>query len=621
MFSPIKPPTQSGAASSGNPSQSQPSSLSWADVIETINKTVDINKVCILPAGYKLIVKGQEITLPQPLYYAGSDLGWCIVNPDAQEIGKNSDDEEIRHYIELYYCAHLTGEIAKLPFALLTERRFFTCKAKITVLTKPTLPSSATEEDKAQAQEEYTAACKQAFETAQKEGEITEVITGSPTDLMQLDTPGNTQFILILPCVDGIDLFSYFNLDEKNPDGTPNLLDTITTILSFFRAINELHARKITYGDVKPENGILTPTGEVKVIDCEFAEKGNCLPSNRGSLRFAAPEIFLTPHGETVGWDVDNYALGVTLSIACGIRSVWSIREHALSNIIYLSNKDRKCFDDFVAGKIKLNPDQVEQLKSQIKQLEELRQYYLLYFTQDYFNNRFEPIKENARLLNNLTTQLIKSRWPIEETPLEFHREFRSHFQLELQSIQNDDPARYESKVEAYKDAMMKIKELVMGLTARQTLEKPRMSIAEAIAKLESLYHSLHQSDEKSSESEEEQEDNASVVSGENDDAYDAFDGDVSEGDDGEAELEAIDTARQGSQPTSVPVISPQPMRPNSTKPWCLGVAALPQLGVFNGAQTQVRRPPVGRSISCPSLGVSSAVSDLPPTTGAILAQ
>lgn len=84
--------------------------------------------------------------------------------------------------------------------------------------------------------------------------------------------------------------------------------------LKYFRqvllALEFLHANKVVHRDVKPENILLTMTGQVQLADLGVASVIGQDPSVRGTRPFMAPEMF---KGEPYGAAEDVWSLGVTL--------------------------------------------------------------------------------------------------------------------------------------------------------------------------------------------------------------------------------------------------------------------------------------------------------------------
>lgn len=87
----------------------------------------------------------------------------------------------------------------------------------------------------------------------------------------------------------------------------------------YFKAVEDIfdiHERGIVHGDIKPENIMLTPEGEVKLIDFGFSFRGITRAEGvKGSLGYLAPEQ--TGEGN-IGPKTDVYNLGASIYESLG---------------------------------------------------------------------------------------------------------------------------------------------------------------------------------------------------------------------------------------------------------------------------------------------------------------
>src|SRR5262249_42923600 len=76
-------------------------------------------------------------------------------------------------------------------------------------------------------------------------------------------------------------------------------------------AMVHMHRRGVYHGDLKPNNIMLSRTGEVKIIDYGLAwVRGECKGRIQGTPEYMAPE---QPRQRTVNENTDIYNLGATM--------------------------------------------------------------------------------------------------------------------------------------------------------------------------------------------------------------------------------------------------------------------------------------------------------------------
>ncbi len=82
------------------------------------------------------------------------------------------------------------------------------------------------------------------------------------------------------------------------------------------RALRHAHSKRIIHRDIKPQNIILTPDGEVKVMDFGIAESIRTTASRVARSSSSGTELYMSPEqlrGQDVGTESDLYALAATM--------------------------------------------------------------------------------------------------------------------------------------------------------------------------------------------------------------------------------------------------------------------------------------------------------------------
>jgi eukaryotic-like serine/threonine-protein kinase len=119
------------------------------------------------------------------------------------------------------------------------------------------------------------------------------------------------ELVMVMECVEGEDL------GQRLPKGVA-LEEALRFARQVLEALRYAHERGIVHRDIKPSNIMITPTGEVKLLDFGLALGGMALDNQRltttgalvGSMHYIAPEHI---SGEPHDARSDIYALGVTL--------------------------------------------------------------------------------------------------------------------------------------------------------------------------------------------------------------------------------------------------------------------------------------------------------------------
>ncbi|MDD5698544.1 MAG: serine/threonine-protein kinase [Victivallaceae bacterium] len=121
-------------------------------------------------------------------------------------------------------------------------------------------------------------------------------------------------YYLIMEYVPGKNLSRW--LAERRRDGGPDFAEVVRIAGAIAAALDYAHSQKITHRDIKPANIMITPEGQVKVLDFGLAAKVRSSMSNismkidnsSGTPSYMAPEQWKAQYPKP---SVDQYALGV----------------------------------------------------------------------------------------------------------------------------------------------------------------------------------------------------------------------------------------------------------------------------------------------------------------------
>lgn len=118
------------------------------------------------------------------------------------------------------------------------------------------------------------------------------------------------ELVMVMECVEGEDL------GRRLPKGV-TLEESLRYTRQMLQALRYAHDRGVVHRDIKPSNIMITPQGEVKVLDFGLALGGTALGQRLtttgalvGSMHYIAPEQI---SGEPHDVRSDIYAVGVTL--------------------------------------------------------------------------------------------------------------------------------------------------------------------------------------------------------------------------------------------------------------------------------------------------------------------
>jgi eukaryotic-like serine/threonine-protein kinase len=120
----------------------------------------------------------------------------------------------------------------------------------------------------------------------------------------------DNQLVMIMEHVEGQSLSSRLNHGPVAPAEALNYLDQVLSALSF------AHQRRVIHRDIKPANMMLTPEGQIKLMDFGIArteDEPNKLTapgSTLGSMNYMSPEQI---KGENTDERSDLYSLGISL--------------------------------------------------------------------------------------------------------------------------------------------------------------------------------------------------------------------------------------------------------------------------------------------------------------------
>jgi serine/threonine protein kinase len=119
------------------------------------------------------------------------------------------------------------------------------------------------------------------------------------------------QIYFVLEVLLGGELFQILRTHERFPETTCRFY--AASVLSAF---SKMHAKKIAYRDLKPENLVLDSNGYLRIVDFGLARK---IKNGKtwtlcGTPDYLAPEVILS---EGHDWAVDYWALGILLYEMC----------------------------------------------------------------------------------------------------------------------------------------------------------------------------------------------------------------------------------------------------------------------------------------------------------------
>lgn len=115
-------------------------------------------------------------------------------------------------------------------------------------------------------------------------------------------------FVIIMEYCSNGDLFDY-----ASQTGFKNKYEMKEIFYNFLKAIEYLHNRGISHGDIKPENILLDENLNPKICDFGFCKKSVISTDQKRNftIYYAAPEIF--KRGDINLLKVDIWAIGITL--------------------------------------------------------------------------------------------------------------------------------------------------------------------------------------------------------------------------------------------------------------------------------------------------------------------
>lgn len=164
----------------------------------------------------------------------------------------------------------------------------------------------------------------------------------------EIKNEGEEYIVMIMEYCENGDLLLYVT-NRKSCD--ESLLKKI--IIGFLEAVQYLHHKGISHGDIKPENVLLDSNFSPKLCDFGFCNTNLIAgdDSKNGTLYYSAPELFTD--GEYNTLKVDIYAIGITL---------YSLSELRFP---FKDGDDESIVKQIIANKLSIN----NHINSQLRQI------------------------------------------------------------------------------------------------------------------------------------------------------------------------------------------------------------------------------------------------------------
>lgn len=203
----------------------------------------------------------------------------------------------------------------------------------------------------------------------------------------EIKNEGKEYIVIIMEYCENGDLFSYvMNQKECNESQLKKI------IIGFLEAVQYLHHKGISHGDIKSENVLLDSNFSPKLCDFGFCNTNLIADddSKNGTLCYSAPELFTEGKYNTL--KVDIYAIGITL---------YSL---AVFHFPFKDGDDQSIVKQIVANKLSISnklDNQLRQLVIRCTDKEPMNRPTISEILNDpYFNNMNCNEKDN----NNLKT-------------------------------------------------------------------------------------------------------------------------------------------------------------------------------------------------------------------------